>query len=201
MKKKTKKSLKTTKKNKSSMDKNIFLSVLGETWPLDRDVFFRPERLKYVRKLLPIQSCVFCKASTEKACAETLCVYKTKFSMIVINKFPYNSGHILILPRRHCGDLLNLTEDEYSDLHSTLRKAMQAIKDLYQPNGINMGLNQGSAAGAGIPDHLHYHLIPRWSGDVNFFPLIADTKVLVENLEYTYERLKKYFAKLSSESL
>ncbi len=171
------------------------MQIGSDIWPMERDVLFRPDRMKYVRKLVKADGCVFCRAAKEKAEFETLCVYKTKHSMVVINKFPYNSGHLLVLPLRHCGDLLKLKEKEYADLNATIRKSMQALKDIYEPGGINLGLNHGAVAGAGIPDHLHYHLIPRWSGDLNFFPLIAETKVLVESLEQTYKRLSSYFKK------
>lgn len=172
------------------------LQVGKDIWPLERDVLFRPDRMKYVRKLIKPEGCVFCRAAQEPASLETLCVYKSKHSMIVLNKFPYNSGHLLVLPQRHCGDLLKLSEDEFRDLQDTIRLAMKVLSEVYEPGGINVGLNHGSVAGAGIPDHLHYHMIPRWAGDLNFFPLIAETKVLVESLEQTYEKLwsilKKY---------
>lgn len=166
-----------------------FIKINKDIWPLERDVLFRPDRMKYVRKLIKTDGCVFCHASKKPKSFETLCVYKSKHSMIVLNKFPYNSGHILIIPRRHCGDLLSLSKEEYRDLQDTIRLAMGVLKETYSPGGFNLGLNHGSVAGAGIPEHLHYHLIPRWSGDLNFFPLIAETKVLVESLEQTYEKL------------
>lgn len=183
---------KTVKKKKPQ----AVLKIAQQVWPLERDVLFRPDRMKYVRKLIKPEGCVFCQAEKKQPSFETLCVYKSTHAMIVLNKFPYNSGHILILPRRHCGDLLALSEAEYEDLNKVIRLAMKALNDLYQPGGINVGLNHGAVAGAGIPDHLHYHMIPRWSGDLNFFPLIAETKVLVESLEQTYERLMGYFRKV-----
>jgi ATP adenylyltransferase len=166
-----------------------------EIWPLERDVLFRPDRMKYVRKLIRPEGCVFCTAAKEPASLETLCLYKTKHSMIVANKFPYNSGHILVLPRRHCGDLLGLNEIEFEDLNKTLRLAIRGLNEVYEPGGMNMGLNMGATGGAGIPEHLHYHLIPRWAGDLNFFPLVAETKVLVESLEQTFDKLSSYFKK------
>ena len=166
-----------------------FLQIQKEVWPLERDVLFRPDRMKYVRKLIKPEGCVFCRAAKEKPSLDSLCVYKSKHSMIVLNKFPYNSGHILILPLRHCGDLLKLNDEEFMDLQNTIRLAMKSLNLAYEPGGMNLGLNHGAVAGAGIPEHLHYHLIPRWSGDLNFFPLIAETKVLVESLEQTYEKL------------
>ena len=114
---------------------------------------------------------------------------------MVVNKFPYNNGHVLVLPLRHTGDLLTLTEAEYTDLHNVLRLSIQAVKEIYNPNGLNIGMNHGATSGAGIPDHLHYHIVPRWHGDLNFFPLIAETKLVIENPKQTYAKLKKYFQK------
>lgn len=180
-------------KKKKRTPKTAELRIGKDIWPLERDVLFRPDRMKYVRKLIKSETCVFCAAAKGKVSLETLCVYRTKHSMVVLNKFPYNSGHVLVIPRRHCGDLLKLRDDEFNDLQQTVRLTMKALSEIYQPGGMNVGLNHGSVAGAGIPDHLHYHVIPRWAGDINFFPLIAETKVLVESLEQTYERVLGYF--------
>jgi ATP adenylyltransferase len=189
---------KTTKgKKPKGLSSKILNSDLG--WPMRRQVFFRPGRKKYVRKENREPGCVFCKAATAKPSEENLCVYKSKYSQIVLNKFPYNNGHVLVLPLRHCGDLLELSPNEYSDLHHTLRVAIEAVKKIYEPAGMNLGMNHGSSAGAGIPDHLHYHVVPRWNGDVNFFPLIAETKVVIETLEESYKNFIDYFAELSRE--
>jgi Diadenosine tetraphosphate (Ap4A) hydrolase and other HIT family hydrolases len=181
-----------TKKKKTEAS----LKIGKEIWPMERDVLFRPDRMKYVRKLIKSEGCVFCKAAKNEPSFETLCVYKSKHSMVLLNKFPYNSGHVLVLPIRHCGDLLKLSDAEYQDINKTIRLVMKGLEDIYQPGGMNLGMNHGAVAGAGIPEHLHYHVIPRWSGDLNFFPLIAETKVLVESLEQTYERLLGYFKKV-----
>jgi ATP adenylyltransferase len=189
-KKATKKS--KTKKVAPKKSAKARLQVGQDIWPLERDVLFRPDRLKYVRKLIHQEGCVFCNAA-KKVSFQTLCLFQSKHSMIVLNKFPYNSGHILVIPRRHCGDLLKLSQDEHYDLHDTLRLAMRALNETYEPGGMNMGLNHGATGGAGIPEHMHYHVVPRWNGDLNFFPLIAETKVVVESLEQTYDRLSGYF--------
>lgn len=188
------------KKAKKKKSPQAELRLGSDIWPLERDVLVRPDRMKYVRKLIKPEGCVFCTAAKGKAQGgisfETLCVYKTAHSMVILNKFPYNSGHVLVLPIRHCGDVLKLHDEEYVDLQNTVRMTMKALLEIYEPGGMNVGLNQGAVAGAGIPDHLHYHIIPRWAGDVNFFPLIAETKVLVESLEQTYEKLLGYFKKI-----
>lgn len=199
MKKKPRKKAATARRGSASRAKpskrasGPALKVGSEVWPLERDVLFRPDRFKYVRKLVKTEGCVFCTAAEAAPSFETLCVYQTDQSMIILNKFPYNSGHLLVLPRCHCGDLLKLESDDYTDLMATLKLGLQALEEVYQPGGVNAGLNHGAVAGAGIPDHLHFHLIPRWSGDLNFFPLIADTKVVIESLEQTWDRLRTWF--------
>lgn len=166
-----------------------------QDWPQKRQVFFRPDRMKYVRKMLKDSGCVFCRSAQEELSVETLCVYKSKYSQIVLNKFPYNNGHLLILPIRHGGNILDLSVEEYADLHLTLKKAIEAVTEIYQPNGFNVGLNHGASGGAGIPSHLHYHIVPRWIGDLNFFPLIAETKVVIETVEKSFEQFLEYFNK------
>ncbi len=159
----------------------------------NRQVLFRPDRYKYVKKLIKDDGCVFCHAASQRMSFNTLCVYKSAHSMVVVNKYPYNTGHLLILPLEHKGSLLSLSDVEFQDLQNCVRFAMEAVQDLYQPMAMNLGLNQGRAAGAGIPDHLHYHLIPRWEADLNFFPLVANTKVVIEPLDRTFKRLQNYF--------
>jgi ATP adenylyltransferase len=158
------------------------------------EVLFRPERLKYVRQLVKSESCVFCAALDKGPSPDSLLLFSDEHSMIILNKYPYNNGHLLVLPRRHCGDFLNLSDEEHRYMNLCLKRALRALKTAYNPIGFNVGLNLGAAAGAGIPDHLHYHVIPRWSGDTNFFPLIAGTKVVVETLEQTYRHLLPYLS-------
>lgn len=162
-------------------------------WPLKRQVFFRPERLKYVRKQIVVKGCVFCEAVKKGVSKESLVLYADDTVMVILNKYPYNTGHILVLPRRHEGELPKLTKDEVQAVFDMVQRCVKVVGDEYKPAGFNVGLNLGAAAGAGIPEHLHTHVIPRWSGDTNFFPLIAQTKVVVETLEQTFERLLPYF--------
>ncbi|MBX7230866.1 MAG: HIT domain-containing protein [Bdellovibrionales bacterium] len=171
----------TIKKSKSS------------DWVQKRGLLFRPERYKYVRKLIHSGGCVFCEAYKLGINKESLVLYHSDYVMVMLNKFPYNSGHLLVLPTRHCGKLLELNDEEYFDLQLQLRLAVKAVMECYNPTGCNLGLNHGKAAGAGLPDHLHWHVVPRWSGDTNFFPIIAETKVLAETLDQTYAKLSPYF--------
>ena len=169
------------------------LAIGKEIWPSEHDVLFRPDRLKYVRKLIRTEGCVFCTAANSGPSLETLCFFKSKHSMAVLNKYPYNSGHVLVLPQGHCGDILSLSSEQFHDLNDLVREVVKALQSLYEPGGLNLGLNLGAVAGAGIPGHLHYHVIPRWTGDLNFLPLIAESKVVVENLEVSFDRLLRYF--------
>ncbi len=160
-------------------------------------MLFKPERKAYVRRVQSkeaIEACVFCAALASGPSFDSLLVYRNEHAMLVLNKFPYNNGHVLILPTRHVGDLLQLTEAESHAIQALLTKSVAALKDMYTPSGFNIGINLGAAAGAGIPQHLHWHVVPRWSGDTNFFPLIGGTKVVVETLELTYQRLLPYFS-------
>ena len=186
---------KKLKKKKASTISEVELArkIREEVWPVERAVLFRPERLKYVRKLIQPKGCVFCQAVAAGISQESLLLYSGKNAIIIMNKYPYNNGHLLVLPKRHCGDFLQLTSAEHSEINDCLTKAIEALTEAYGPSGFNVGLNLGLASGAGIPEHLHYHVVPRWTGDTNFFALIADTKVVVETLEQSYQRLLPYF--------
>ena len=164
--------------------------TIEDIWPQERDLMIRPDRYRYVRKLVKSSACVFCVCSEKSASFETLTIFKSDHSMVVLNKYPYNNGHLLVLPIRHCGEISTLSEAEYTDLMVLVKKAMAVLQKAYSCEGLNVGMNHGAVAGAGIPNHLHWHVIPRWTGDVNFFPLIAETKVVVESLESSYHRIR-----------
>lgn len=192
-----KKSQRVSKKNRSVSSKKRSSVSKSTRWPhSERGVLFKPERLKYVRKMIDVKGCVFCAARDAGPSPESLLLYRGEHAMVIMNKYPYNTGHLLVLPTRHCGDFLALTDEENAAVSDLLRKSVAILTEAYSPNGINVGLNLGEASGAGIPDHLHFHVIPRWRGDTNFFPLIANTKVVVETLEQTFERLIPYFRRL-----
>jgi ATP adenylyltransferase len=167
----------------------------GPQWPEDRKILWRPDRLTYLQKKDQSAECVFCDQLSKGLKPETLVIFNNGTSMVILNKFPYNNGHLLVLPVRHVADLDALTEAEFSDIHKVVRQGIASLRKAYDksPQGINVGANLGSAAGAGLPQHLHYHIIPRWIGDSNFFPLVGQTKVISETLEQTYARLLPYF--------
>lgn len=152
------------------------------------NVLFRPARLQYVRGQKQVD-CVFC-AALNATDSGSLIVCTTDHAFVILNKYPYNNGHLLVLPRRHVADLTELTDLERNHTQALLKFAIEAHRETSSVQGFNVGLNLGAAAGAGLPSHLHWHLIPRWSGDLNFLPLIARTKVVVETLEQTKLRLQ-----------
>jgi ATP adenylyltransferase len=133
--------------------------------------------------------CVFCQLANEPVDESTGVLAKTELSFVVLNAFPYGSGHLLVLPRRHVANLSELSDDEYADFSTLLRSTVTALEKAYGPDGMNVGMNLGSAAGAGIPKHLHGHVLPRWLGDTNFMTTIGETRVLPESLQSTWKKV------------
>jgi ATP adenylyltransferase len=134
--------------------------------------------------------CVFCHlAASGEPSVENLVVWKGPLSFVVLNAYPYASGHVLVLPLRHVGSLADLTEAESAEVWSATRKSIMALESAYDPDGLNMGANLGRAAGAGIPAHVHLHVLPRWSGDTNFMTSVAQTRVMPETLEVVWEKV------------
>ncbi len=147
--------------------------------------------------------CFFCEAANAESHAnqEHLVVYRGKAVFVILNRYPYNTGHIMVTPFRHCGDIVELSEEESSELMLLMRIATKVLKQVYKPDGINIGANLGAGAGAGVPGHLHFHLLPRWNGDTNFLPIIADTKVISESLDETWQKLTDGFKSEMNHSL
>ena len=138
----------------------------------------------------PGGGCVFC--SIPETEAERV-LARDELAYVVLNKFPYNPGHVLVVPIRHVGELEAVTVDENAALQSLLQRAIVALKRTAEPGGFNIGLNLGRLAGAGMPEHLHWHVVPRWGGDTNFVSTVAETRVLPELLADTYRRIKPGF--------
>lgn len=164
----------------------------SDIWPQERDFITRPDRLKYVRRLKNEDVCVFCKSGEvdeSQFSTENLMVYKTKHSQMLLNKYPYNTGHVIVAPIAHGGSMFDLSEEVYIDLMKTVRFAGEVLTKAYGVQGLNIGVNHGKVAGAGIPEHLHWHVVPRWYGDTNFFPVICETKVFPETLEQTWHKI------------
>jgi ATP adenylyltransferase len=135
---------------------------------------------------------VFC-AATSGDPRERLLLGTTPGSVVMLNRYPYQNGHLMVAPRRHTASLPDLPATEHADLTETLRRALASLGEAFSPDGFNVGMNLGRAAGAGFADHLHWHIVPRWSGDTNFMPLLADVRVMPQHLLDTYERLRPAF--------
>lgn len=138
------------------------------------------------------EGCVFCLIRDGFEAQRVL--VRTELAFVVLNKFPYNPGHVLVVPARHVGDLEALTEEENADLQSLLQRSVRALREESEPQGFNIGMNLGHSGGAGIPDHLHWHVVPRWSGDTNFMTVVGKTRVLPELLADTHRRLAPRFS-------
>jgi ATP adenylyltransferase len=151
-----------------------------------------PWRLEYIQQADELEGCVFClEAGGGLPAEESLLVHRGSSAIAILNKFPYSSGHLLVAPIRHEGELRGLTADEVVELHRLAVAGVDALGAVYGPGGFNLGWNLGRAAGAGIADHVHLHVVPRWVGDTNFMPVLADVKVLPEHLLETRERLRE----------
>jgi ATP adenylyltransferase len=137
-------------------------------------------------------TCVFCELAQAEVSDDTGVLWRGELTYVALNAFPYGSGHLLVLPRRHVADLAGLTEAEYDDLSRVIRRAAVALEAAYHPDGMNIGMNLGLAAGAGIPQHLHGHVLPRWSGDTNFMTSIGETRVLPESLASTWAKVRPH---------
>ncbi len=138
--------------------------------------------------------CLFCRLQKEKNDRQNLILERTQFSYVLLNRYPYSSCHLLVLPLAHVADLAELEEEPYIDLMILLKRSIKALQEALHPAGINTGLNMGAAAGAGIAAHLHFHIVPRWAGDHNFMPVIADTMVMPQHLDSSYNMLKPFFS-------
>jgi len=147
-----------------------------------------PWRMDYIRSKKG-QGCIFCVPLSTEGDSQKLILYRGQNSVMIMNRFPYSCGHLMVAPLRHTGDLEGLPPEELGDLLTVMKKAVSLLKRAFSPQGFNIGMNIGQVAGAGIVDHLHIHVVPRWSGDTNFMPIIADTIVVPEYLETTYHKL------------
>jgi ATP adenylyltransferase len=156
-----------------------------------------PWRMAYIDQGSKESGCIFCKKVAESDSREALVLAQTRYSVIMLNKYPYSNGHLLLAPKRHEKHLSELSGEEYGDLNETLRCSIDIVGRALNPGGINLGMNLGRCAGAGIEDHLHWHVVPRWEGDTNFMPVTAETRVIPQHLLDSYDRLRQLFANLS----
>ena len=156
------------------------------------DQLWAPWRLGYIAGEKP-EGCIFCVFPQQRDDAETKIVYRGQRAYVIMNAFPYSNGHLLICPHRHVPDVTSLTDEESLELIQLVQKCCGVLREVCKPDGFNVGINIGTAAGAGIADHVHVHVVPRWNGDTNFMAVFADVKVIPEDLETTYRKLKEAF--------
>jgi ATP adenylyltransferase len=156
-----------------------------------------PWRLAYLTGGASSGSCIFCSALTDPE-AEPLLVHRGETCFVILNLFPYNNGHLMVIPNRHIATLAAATRAEACELIELTQRAEIALTEAYAPHGLNMGINLGTPAGAGILDHVHMHVVPRWNGDTNFMTVVGGTRVLPEDLAATGARLRPIFERLSA---
>ncbi len=159
-------------------------------------VLWAPWRLRYVSVADQCDGCIFCEKPalvSEDDRREQLVLYSDELASVMLNRFPYASAHLMVAPRAHTADFRSLPAGLVGRLHELIARSMGAIEAEYRPRGFNVGMNLGRCAGAGFVDHLHWHVVPRWEGDTNFMPVLADTKVMPEHLDEAYGRLAGYF--------
>ena len=154
-----------------------------------------PWREQYVTNAVRSKGCVFCDALKAGADRTTKILFRGVHHFIILNRFPYNTGHLMIAPYRHGAAVERTSPEAAAELMELMKTAIRILRKRYRPQGFNAGMNLGRSAGAGVAGHYHLHVIPRWTGDANFLPLIGGTKVVTEDLETTYERLFPLFAK------
>jgi ATP adenylyltransferase len=156
-----------------------------------------PWRLEYIVQAGRQEGCVFCVEARGELGDDGLAVTRTEHGLVVLNKFPYSSGHVMVAPFRHVPELADLTPEEAADIHRLTTTAIEALRRVYGPDAFNVGWNLGEVAGGSITGHLHEHVVPRWAGDTNFMPVLADIKVLPEHLVATRDRLREAWGSIS----
>jgi len=163
------------------------------------DRLWSPWRLEYITGGGRKADCIFCEVARPPE-PDSLVVFEGSACYVILNLYPYNNGHLMVVPYRHVATLTGLTGDEMNEVGQLTQRCEAALGEVYQPHGFNVGINLGAAAGAGVRDHIHVHVVPRWNGDTNFMPVVGNTRVLPEDLGASAARLRPVFARLASEA-
>jgi ATP adenylyltransferase len=158
------------------------------------DYLWTPWRYRYISEAKNVSGCVFCNAPAANRDEEWLIVQRAVKNYVILNRYPYTSGHVMIVPYAHTADFSGLERDTAAEMMLLSQRVQAAIEDVYHPDGFNLGMNLGRSAGAGIADHLHMHLLPRWAGDTNFMTTVGETRLEPEELSVTYTKLRKALA-------
>ena len=167
------------------------------------DVLFTPWRFQYLTspKSETPAECIFCAAAKSKKTRDTLTLFKNEDALVMMNRYPYTNGHLMVAPIAHEARLFDSTDASLRALIRLTAEAQRILSDVYQPHGFNVGMNFGTVAGAGVADHYHMHIVPRWSGDSNFMTVTAQTRLVPEELGATYDKLEPLFRKISKDTL
>ncbi len=173
---------------------------------LSMDYLWTPWRYAYVKNADSIPGCVFCRILEASATSDVesqaatdhgnFIVHRGRECFVILNSFPYNAGHVMVIPYAHLDELQKLSASAAHEMMDLAQKVETALRELYSPDGVNLGMNIGKAAGAGVAGHIHMHVLPRWSGDTNFMTVVSETRVLPETLETTWERMKAAFTRV-----
>lgn len=154
-----------------------------------------PWRMEYIENHDKEEGCVFCNAQAMEDSAENLIAFRGERAYVILNRYPYTGGHLMVVPLEHKAILEELDPQTRAEMMELTARCMTILRNLYKPQGFNMGANIGEAAGAGVKDHVHIHIVPRWKGDTNFMSALGETRVIPEDLEVTYQRVKDAFQK------
>ncbi|RLA98991.1 MAG: HIT family hydrolase [Deltaproteobacteria bacterium] len=159
------------------------------------EILWAPWRMEYI--LSPKEdSCIFCTPLQQRDDRRNLILHRGKESFIILNRYPYTNGHLMVAPYRHIGLLEELSAEEVKDLMINIQLSIRVLKGAMSPHGFNIGANVGKVAGAGVEGHVHFHIVPRWEGDTNYMPVLASTRVIPEHLQQTYDRLRDFLERL-----
>ncbi len=156
------------------------------------EILWAPWRMEYILGEKE-SGCIFCTRINQDSDKENLILLRGGNNFVIMNKYPYNNGHLMVVPNRHTSEFDSLSDPEKLEMMNLVSKSMNVLKKTVNPDGFNVGMNIGKIAGAGIDDHLHFHIVPRWAADTNFMPVVAQTKIISEDLGETWERLKEVF--------
>ncbi|MHB1296331.1 MAG: HIT family protein [Anaerolineae bacterium] len=156
-----------------------------------------PWRMEYVSGQRP-EGCVFCDLPKADKDADNLILYRAAYCFVMLNKYPYTNGHLMVVPYVHCDAPTALPHEALAEMMELVNLCIQALHEALRPDGYNVGMNLGASAGAGIKDHIHMHVVPRWTGDTNFMPVLGETRIICDSLDQTYCRLKPVFDRLTA---
>ncbi len=163
---------------------------------MNKEKLWAPWRISYIIGEKKDEGCIFCTKPKQNKDKENLILYRGNYSFVIMNLFPYNNGHLMVVPYRHLSVFEDFSDDEMLEIMKNSAMMIKVLKAVMKPEGFNTGFNIGKCSGAGIDDHLHFHIVPRWAGDTNFMPVIGETKVISEHIEETYDKLYKKLREL-----